>query len=75
MEAVSGGGAKQLSPRQALPRTIHPAIPNHEAGRGVTAATSERHEASKAIEGEGVGGEHFGIIFLRAAARRAKPPS
>lgn len=26
-------------------------------------------------EGEGVGGDHFGIIYLRAAAGRTKPPS
>lgn len=50
VEAMSGGGAKQLSPRQALPRTINLAIPNHanrEDGRGVSAPKSERHVAEE----------------------------
>lgn len=57
VEAVLGGGAKQPSPRQALPGTINLAVRSHANG-GV-------------IEGNGAGCDQFGIAYPRAQSRRA----
>lgn len=62
---MSGGGANQLSPRQALPRTINLAILNHAnrwEGRGKRAA--RRRAAGRVIEGGGLGCHQLAIVYV-----------
>lgn len=78
VEAMSEGGADQLSPCQALPKTINLTIlyyANHGEGKGMQQQGAGTTWLRTVIEGNWVGCDQFGIVYLHAAARHTKPLS
>lgn len=76
VEAMSEGGADQLSPCQALPKTINPTIlhdanPPRRAGRVYQEGPGATW-VRRVIEGNWVGCDQFCIVYLHAAGQAHK---